>query len=181
MPQIESYERPTTRKHVQSFLGKINYYRAHIPNLAKIAAPLYDLTKKSNDFRWGSDEQQSFEDLKCAFKARIVLAPIRNGVEYKLYTDASGIACGAVLMQEAKPVEFYSRKFSPVEQRYSAHEREALAMVTSIKHFRVILQGNSFELYTDHQPLTYWLERPSVNDRHSRWIVALQDMDFKVK
>ena len=92
LPQIESYERPTTRKHVQSFLGKINYYRAHLHNLAKIAAPLYDLTKKSNDFRWGSDEQQSFEDLKCVFKARIVLAPIRNGVEYKLYTDASGIA-----------------------------------------------------------------------------------------
>ena len=57
LPQIESYERTTTRKQVQSFLGKINYYRTHIPNLAKIAAPLYDLTKKTKNFLWGPVEQ----------------------------------------------------------------------------------------------------------------------------
>ena len=72
----------------------------------------------------GSGRAVSIRDLKVAFKARIVLVPIRVGANFKLCTNASGLACGAVLMQEDKPLEFFSRKFSPVEQRYSAHERE---------------------------------------------------------
>ena len=94
LPQIESYEPPTSRKQVQSFLRKINYYRTHIHYLAKIAAPLYDLTKKTKHFLWGPEEQLSFEHLKVAFRARIVLFPIRVGANFKLYTDASGLACG---------------------------------------------------------------------------------------
>ena len=180
LPQIEAYLVPASRKDVQSFLGKINYYRTHIPNLAKIAAPLYDLTQKTSSFVWGKKQQESFDKLKQAFKARLVLVPVRPNASFDLYTDASGIACGAVLLQEGEPVEFYSRKFSPVEQRYSAHEREALAMVVAIKHFRVILRGNTFRVFTDHKPLLYWLTRPPANDRHARWLVTLQDMTFDI-
>ena len=102
------------------------------------------------------------------------------GSNFDLYTDASEVACGAALLQDDKPVEFYSHRLSPVEQRYSAHEREALAIVHSIKHFKVILQGYKFRIFTDHKPLTYWLSRPSANDRHARWLVSLQDMDFSI-
>ena len=101
---------------MQSFLGKVNYYRTHIPDLANIAAPLYGLTKKNNGFRWGQHQQVAFDKLKLAFKSRLFLV----GSTYDLYTDASGVACGAVLLQEGEPVEFYSRRLTPVEQRYSA-------------------------------------------------------------
>ena len=81
---------------------------------------------------------------KAAFESNIVLTPVQPGTNFDLYTDASGVACGAALLQNDKPIEYYSKKFSPIEQKYSAHEREALAMVTAIKHFRVILTGATF-------------------------------------
>ena len=124
--------------------------------------------------------QEAFDKLKLAFKASLVLVPVKLGGSLDLYRDASGIVCSAVLLQKGEPIEFYSRKFSPVEQRYSAHEREALAMVTPVKHFRVILRGSTFRVYTDHQPLVYWLTHPPVNDRPARWLVALQDISFDI-
>ena len=95
---------------MQSFLGNVNYYRTHTPDLAKIAAPLKDLTKKNNGFRWGQHQQVAFDKLKLAFKSRLFLVPIKPGSTYDLYTDAIGVACGAVLLQEGEPVEFYSRR-----------------------------------------------------------------------
>ena len=48
LPQIDSYTIPANRKDVQSFLGRINYYRNHIPKLAAMAVPLYELTTLKN-------------------------------------------------------------------------------------------------------------------------------------
>ncbi|PIK61893.1 hypothetical protein BSL78_01224 [Apostichopus japonicus] len=41
------------------------------------------------------------------------------------------------------------------ETRYSAFGRELLAVYLSIRHFRHLLDGRSFTVYTDHKPLTY--------------------------
>ena len=53
-------------------------------------------------------------------------------------------------------------------------------MVAAVKHFRVILRGCVFRVYTDYKPLLHWLSRPSVNDRHARWLVTFQDMTFTI-
>ena len=180
LPKIENHQVPTSPRDVQSFLGKINYYSTHIPNLAAVAAPLYLLTQKAVPFVWKTQHQESFEKLKAAFESNIVLTPVQPGTNFDLYTDASGVACGAALLQNNKPIVYYSKKFSPVEQRYSAHEREALPIATAIKHFRVILTGATFRLFKDHKPLNHWLTRPPVNDRHARWLVSLQDMNFDI-
>ena len=55
-----------------------------------------------------------------------------------------------------------------------------MAIVSAAKHFRVILTGAVFRLFTDHKPLVQWLNRPPVNDRHARWLVTLQDMNFDI-
>ena len=180
VPKIDNYPIPQDKKGVQRFLGIINFYRTHIPCLAQIAAPLYDLIAKDNKFRWTSTEQAAFDHLKHLFNCRLVLAPLNSHGKMHLYTDASNIACGAVLMQAGLPVEFFSRKFTPCEQRYSTHEREALAMVTSILHFRNILLGMQFTVFTDHKALLQWMKKPPVNERHARWLIRLQDMNFDI-
>ena len=75
----------------------------------------------------GPRQQVAFDKLKLAFKSRHFLVPIKAGCTYDLYTDASGIACGAVLLQEGEPVEFYSRRLTPVEQRDTVHTDEKLS------------------------------------------------------
>ena len=76
-------------------------------------------------------------------------------------TDASDTAVGAVLQQEIgdtwQPIAFFSRKLRPAETRYSAFDRELLAVYLSIKHFRHFVEGREFFILTDHKPLTFAL------------------------
>jgi hypothetical protein len=181
LPKISEYPVPVDKKGIQKFLGVINYYRSHIPNLATVAAPLYYLLNKVNKFIWTSKQQVAFETLKTLFDKRLRLYPLQTSGELELYTDASDVACGAVLTQDTKPIEFFSRTMTPVECRYSTFERETLAMVASILHYRNILIGTPFILWTDHKPLQSWLLKPPKTERHARWLVKLQDFDFTIK
>jgi hypothetical protein len=43
-----------------------------------------------------------------------------------VYTDASNKHLGAVIMQEGKPLAFYSRKLNSEQKRYTTGEQELL-------------------------------------------------------
>ena len=81
--------------------------------------------------------------------------------------DASDVAVGGVLQQYLngmwQPLSFFSKKLSPAETRYSAFDRELLAVYATIKHFRHNLEGRNFFVNTDHKPLTFVMS--SVTDR----------------
>jgi len=65
---------------------------------------------------------------------------------------------GAVLQQRVDDawflLAFYSKKLSDAEKKYSAFDRELLAVYSAIRHFRFMLEGREFLLFTDHKPLT---------------------------
>ena len=90
---------PSNIQEVQVFLGIVNFYRTSIANVAKIATPLYRLTRKDQLFQWGQEEQQSFEDLKRALTSAPVLAFPDEHKPFTIHCDASGVAIGAVLVQ----------------------------------------------------------------------------------
>ncbi|GFY19339.1 transposon Tf2-8 polyprotein [Trichonephila clavipes] len=73
--------------------------------------------------------------------------------------DASDFAVGAVLQQleneRWKPIAFYSKKLNETQTRYSTYDRELLGIYLSVKHFKHLLEGNDFIIYTDHKPLTF--------------------------
>ncbi len=81
--------------------------------------------------------------------------------------DASGDHVGAALQQRVspsaawQPLAFYSKKLEPAQTRYSAFDRELYACVAGIRHFRYMLEGRKFTIYTDHKPLTYALSKVS--------------------
>ena len=66
---------------------------------------------------------------------------------------------GAVLQQQIKdvwqPLAFFSRKLSPAQQKYSAYDRELLAIYEAVKYFRHMLEARHFTVLTDHKPLTF--------------------------
>jgi transposase InsO family protein len=79
--------------------------------------------------------------------------------------DASADHMGAALQQRTaaaagwQPLGFFSKKLDTTQQRYSAYDRELLACVMGIRHFRFMLEGRRFTLYTDHKPLTHALSK----------------------
>jgi hypothetical protein len=61
---VRNWATPSTKKHVRSFLGFCNFYRAFIRGFAKLAKPLNNLTKKDAPWTWGNSEQNAFDTLK---------------------------------------------------------------------------------------------------------------------
>jgi hypothetical protein len=88
-----------------------------------------------------------------------LLAHPNPSVQLALVTDASTNAMGAVLKQRVgnawQPLAFFSRKLNPAQQKYSAYDRELLALYEAVKHFRHILEARHFVIFTDHKPITY--------------------------
>ena len=81
--------------------------------------------------------------------------------------DASADHVGAALQQRRsaaadwQPLAFFSKKLEPAQMRYSAFDRELFACVAGIRHFRYMLEGRPFTIYTDHKPLTFALGKVS--------------------
>ena len=94
-------------------------------------------------------------------------------------------AVGGVLQQCVdnvwQPLSFFSKKLFPAETRYSAFDRELLAIYGTIRHFRHILEGRNFFVNTEHKPLTFVvtsaIERPSL--RQSLAYIAEFTTDFR--
>ena len=93
-------------------------------------------------------------------------------------TDVSGMGIGGVLQVQRdrrwEAAAFFSHQTMGAEQRYSATELEALAMVESIKHFGYYLYGESFTVFTDHKPLGQLLSSERLNGCLRRFAMKLQ-------
>ncbi|EFN71769.1 Uncharacterized protein F44E2.2, partial [Camponotus floridanus] len=73
--------------------------------------------------------------------------------------DASDSSVGAALQQRGEdgwePLAFFSKKLSPTEEKYSAFDRELLAIYLAVKHFRHMVEARNFIIFTDHKPIIY--------------------------
>ena len=107
----------------------------------------------------------------------------------ELTVDASPTGLGATLQQHSssrddrKVIAYTSRALSPVEQRYSQTEREALAIVWAMQRFHIYLYGRRFVLHTDHKPLELICNNPNSKPpaRIERWFLRLHKYNFTVK
>ena len=147
--KVTSWPTPTTKREVQQFLGLANYYRRFIKHFASIAKPLHRLTEKTASFKWTTECQTAFETLKHTLTSAPILAHPDYSKEFILDTDASAVGIGAVLSQvqsdgNERPIAYASRTLSKPERCYCVTQRELLAVVTFIKHFRPYLLGRSF-------------------------------------
>jgi hypothetical protein len=109
--------------------------------------------------KWTPKAIEAFEFFKTKLSQYPVLRLPDLNKEMQLAVDSSSTGLGAVLMQSHEgqlcPVLYLSRKLKPAETRYSAVERECLAVVWAVKSLHPYLYGREFVLLSDHQPLSY--------------------------
>ena len=184
---------------LQSFLGLVGYFKRHIKNYAAIARPLFDLMKgeethkkkqkgkvrtpfKKNE--WGPAQDEAFAALKEAATTAPVLSYPNFDIPFILTTDASAYAIGFVLSQEfpdgEHPIAYGSRSLKGAELNYSNTDREMLAVVKGVEHFRTYLYGRHFIIRTDHQAIALINRGKPTSSRVLKWILDMKDYSFEV-
>src|SRR5467141_654826 len=99
-----------------------------------MAKPLHQLTKKGEVWKWAKDEQKAFEELKWLITLTPILVQPDQDVQFRLETDTSGYAMGAVLSQLCKDdkwnlVGFIFKSLSSAERNYEIHDKEILSII----------------------------------------------------
>ena len=174
---VVNWKPPRNVTEVRSFLGLAGYYRRFVRGFSVIASPLTKLLKKGIKFEWTEKCQNSFEQLKGMLIEAPVLTEPTSGKEYTLYSDASGIGLGCVLMQDGKVVAYACRELKPHEQNYPTHDLDLAAVVFALKIWRHYLYGEKCRTYTDHKSLKYLLTQKELNLRQRRWLELFKDYD----
>ena len=105
------------------------------------------------------DAKKLFETLKLELTNMKNILTLPNfELPFILETDASDDCIGAALMQRIDdkdcPIAFFSRSMTNAEKNYDTSQKELLAVVKSVDHFRQFLYGKKFIIKTDHHPLT---------------------------
>ena len=192
---IKDWAVPKTKKDIRSFTGAVNYLRRFIPNCAHYTSCLADLTSESITTKditkhWTTTHQAAFEFLKQAITTTPVLAFPDWNLPFIVETDASDCALSGVLAQKIfdeklqkeilKPIAYYSRKFNSAQQNYDASNREALAIVASLEHFRHYILGRQVTVITDHWGHQTLLHRNDAHHRLARWRSVLQEFDLTI-
>ena len=173
---IRSVPPPTSIKELQRFLGMVNYYRRFIRKAAHHLHPLFGALKgpkrkkgeprpKPRILTWNEDLQASFDAIKEALAEATLLHHPRPNAPLALTTDASKFAIGGVLEQCGpngwEPLSFYSAKLDDNQIDWPAFDRELLAMFRSVRHFRPMVEGHAFTIFTDQQALVPSMRKKS--------------------
>lgn len=163
---IGNFPRPKDSTELRRYMGLFNYYHRCIPKAAEILAPLNDLLrglpqkKKKIELNWTPEADAAFQRSKLAISEATTSSFLKADAPLALRTDASDTCIGAALEQQDEqgrwfPLGFFSKKLSDTEKRYSAYDRELLAIYAAIKDMQRILEGRNFTVYTDHKPLVF--------------------------
>ena len=120
---------PLQKTELQCLIGKFNFVRRFISNLLAKIWLFSALLKLKNDqeFKWGNEQQKTFEEIRKYMKSPLVLIPPQKGKPFKLYVAADEYTIGSALMHEFEGKErvfFYlSRRLLDSETRYSPIEK----------------------------------------------------------
>lgn len=184
---ILNYPRPGTYTELKRFIGLASWYRRFVENFAIVAAPLHDLTKgtnKSKTLKWTVEAEVAFVKLKTLLTNSPVLRVPDFDKEFSVQCDASNKGIGAVLTQSydggERPVAFASRKLSDRETRYSASERELLAVIHAVEQFRPYVEGSHFKVISDHSALQWLHKNKDPHGRLARWAMKLQQFNYEI-
>ena len=163
---VISWRPPRNLKEMQSFLGFANYFRDFIQDFSAKAYPLKQLTRRSVEYKWSDECQQSFDELKRLLTSEPVLKLPDSSGRFILDTDASAVAIAAVISQQQEedgeikdhPIAYGSKSLSDTEKCYGAPKAEMLAAVYFIEKFEASLCRAEFTLRRDNSALS-WLKK----------------------
>jgi hypothetical protein len=177
---------PRSKKEVQSFLGKVNFLRRFIPNLAEIIKHITNMLKKGNEIKWVPEARKSFEDIKLVLTKSPVLASPNFEKDFILFSFASEHTIAGVLLQKddqkfKKPITYYSKTLRDAPLKYDIMEKQVYALVKALKEFRFYILHSHTTTYVPSNLVKDILTQPDLEGNRGKWIAVLLEYDLEIK
>ena len=170
---------PHNVRSLNRCLGLFSYYSQWVPHFSDRIKPI----TSHKSFPLSQKASEAFEEMKNII-AKSVVSAIDETIPFEVETDASDVALAATLNQNGRPVAFFSRTLQGSELKQSAVEKEAQAIVESIRHWRHFLTGSHFKLKTDQKSVAYMFDQRQrgkiKNDKIMRWRIELSCYSFDI-
>ena len=183
---IKKIPLPKNVKSLQSFNGHINFIRRFIPNLAKLMKPTQRLLKKDAKFVWTDEGREAFSTIKDAITRSPVLVSPDYTKDFMVFSFASEDIIAGVLCQKnfkgfEQPIAFMSRALQNSELKYTIMEKQAYALVKSLKHFRTYIGYSKFIGYVPHAAVKDILSQQDCLGPRGTWVSKIQEYDLEIK
>ena len=188
--KILNWPVPQGVSEVRGFLGLCGTVRIWIKNYSQIARPLVDLTRKSAEYTWESDQEEAFQNLKSLVTSAPALKPIdyRSDRSVVLSVDTSIHGIGFILSQlnergEKVPARYGSLPLTDVQARYGQSKLELYGLMRALWHYRIFIVGVPHLIVeVDAASIKGMLNRPDIQaSAHiNRWIEAVLMFDFEL-
>ena len=183
--KVLNFPPPTTGKQMLGFLGLVNYFRDHLPDMTGKTRNLRSLVQKNIKQRitWSPELEKEFVEVRdLVAHCPTLYFPVEDG-EVVVMTDASDYGIGAYIFQivdnKELPILFVSKSLQGAQLNWSTIEKEAYAIFYTLKTHDQLLRDIKFTIRTDHKNLTYINLESSQKVR--RWKMFLQEFNFDLE
>jgi hypothetical protein len=178
---IKSWPISATLTQLRSFLGLAGFYRCFVRDFSTIAAPLNDLTKKGLPFYWGAAQEHSFNTLMDKLTHAPLLQLPDFGKTFELECDASGIGISGVLLQEGKPIAYFSEKLSGPSLNYLTYDKKLYAFLHVLETWQHYLWLKESVIHSNHESLKHIRGQAKLNKHHAKWVEFIETFPYIIK
>ena len=178
---IQDWPSPTSVSKVRSFHGLASFYRRFVKDFSSIAAPITEVIKKNVGFKWGEDQEKSFQVIKEKLTHAPLLALPNFAKTFEVECDASSLGIGAVLMQEGRPIAYFSEKLNGAALKYPTYDKELYALARALETWKHYLWPKEFVIHTEHESLKHMKGQHKWNKRHARWMEFVETFPYVIR
>ncbi|XP_050897077.1 uncharacterized protein LOC127103879 [Lathyrus oleraceus] len=172
---------PSTKKELQSLLGKINFLRRFISNLSgrtQAFSPLLRL--KQGKFEWNDEHKKTFDKINHYLTNPPILAPPCGKKPMRLYISASDTTIGSMLAQEneggiERAMYYLSRVLNDAETRYTSIEKLCLCLHFSCTKLKYYIKPIDLYVSSHFDVIKYMLSKPIMHSRIGKWALVLTE------
>ena len=102
-------------------------------DFGSIASSITEVIKNNVGFKWGEEQEKSFQVIKEKLTHAPLLALPNFAKTFKVECDASCLGIDTVLMQEGRPIAYFSEKLSGAALKFPTYDKELYALVRALE------------------------------------------------